>query len=211
WVAGLQTEGKAYVAGADNIAKFTDGRFSPAAQLTGRVAPLAFTPHPPVGAPPAADLVDRDKRSGLLLTDDDFGVHDMELPALDWAGALVVDAAAARAAGMSTVVTDFTAATAADAAAQWRAAHQTPATVAPGGDANAVLAWAHDLDLKQVVWLSPTVGPASDHLAGLDAKLTAGGVRLARHYRAWDRRAWPHATHGFFRFKKAIPGLVGAA
>ncbi|MEC8676536.1 MAG: FAD-binding domain-containing protein [Pseudomonadota bacterium] len=211
WVAGLQTEGKAYVAGADNIAKFTDGRFRPAGQLTGRVAPLAFTPHPPVGAPPAADLVDRDKRSGLLLTDDDFGVHDMELPALDWAGALVVDAAAARAADMSAVVTDFTAAAAADAAEQWRAIGGAPATVAAGADADAVLAWARDLDLRQIVWLTPTTGPASDHLAGLDAKLTAGGVRLARHYRAWDRRAWPHATHGFFRFKKAIPGLVGAA
>ena len=37
------------------------------------------------------------------------------------------------------------------------------------------------------------------------------GVRLARHYRAWDRRAWPHATHGFSALKSAIPGLVGVA
>ncbi|MEC8850564.1 MAG: hypothetical protein VXX43_01215, partial [Pseudomonadota bacterium] len=103
------------------------------------------------------------------------------------------------------------AAAAADAAEQWRAIGGAPATVAAGADADAVLAWARDLDLRQIVWLTPTTGPASDHLAGLDAKLTAGGVRLARHYRAWDRRAWPHATHGFFRFKKAIPGLVGAA
>ena len=45
WVAGLQTEGKAYIAGADNIAKFTDGRFRPAGQLTGRAAPW---PSPPI-------------------------------------------------------------------------------------------------------------------------------------------------------------------
>ena len=121
WVAGMQTQGKAYIAGAENIAKFTGGRFRPAGQLTGRAAPVAFIPHPPVGMPPAAGLVDRDERCGLLLTDDDFGVHDMELPALNWAGALVVDAAAARAANMSAVVTDFTAAAATDAAEQWRA------------------------------------------------------------------------------------------
>jgi deoxyribodipyrimidine photo-lyase len=28
--------------------------------------------------------------------------------------------------------------------------------------------------------------------------------------RDFDRRAWPHATAGFFKFKKKIPELVGA-
>ena len=28
-------------------------------------------------------------------------------------------------------------------------------------DADAVLAWARDLDLRQIVWLTPTTGPAS--------------------------------------------------
>ena len=31
---------------------------------------------------------------------------------------------------------------------------------------------------------------------------------LHRPLRAWDAVAWPHATAGYFRFRKAIPDIL---
>ncbi|BAU31831.1 deoxyribodipyrimidine photo-lyase [Microcella alkaliphila] len=51
WVAGLQTRGKTYQATADNIARFTDGRYRPRGLAT-TAEPLDGPPPPPAGAAP---------------------------------------------------------------------------------------------------------------------------------------------------------------
>jgi deoxyribodipyrimidine photo-lyase len=52
WVAGLQTRGKAYVARASNIARYTDGRFDPKGLLNETPMPLAGPAPPARRAPP---------------------------------------------------------------------------------------------------------------------------------------------------------------
>jgi hypothetical protein len=42
----------------------------------------------------------------------------------------------------------------------------------------------------------------------VEKALADAGITLARPIRDWDAAAWPHATHGFFRFKENIPDLV---
>jgi len=56
WVGGMQTVGKTYLARADNIAKYTDGRFNPK-DLAPFAAPLEGTPNPPAGPVPTSDMV----------------------------------------------------------------------------------------------------------------------------------------------------------
>ena len=144
-----------------NIAKFTDGRFP------GRPVDRPPRPWP---SPPSAGRRRRPPTwstatsVGLLLTDDDFGVQT-------WSCRRSIGPARWSSTPLPRVPPTcgggpFTAAAAADAAEQWRAIGGAPATVAAGADADAVLAWARDLDLRQIVWLTPTTGPASDHLAG---------------------------------------------
>ena len=56
WVAGLHTRGKNYVARADNIARYTQGRYNPAGQLDEDPAPLSEAePHTRKALPKAAD------------------------------------------------------------------------------------------------------------------------------------------------------------
>jgi deoxyribodipyrimidine photo-lyase len=52
WVAGLQTRGKHYVARAENIARFTGGRFDPRGQLEENPVPLDDGPPPPARCRP---------------------------------------------------------------------------------------------------------------------------------------------------------------
>ena len=46
--------------------------------------------------------------------------------------------------------------------------------------------------------------PVAEVLDRLEPALAAQGIRLARVLRPWDARLWPHATHGFFRFREAV-------
>ncbi|MEL6416153.1 MAG: FAD-binding domain-containing protein, partial [Pseudomonadota bacterium] len=71
WVAGLHTAGKTYLARADNIEKFTAGRFAPHGQLASTASALE-DPRPVSITPPKyaeADLIGR--RVGLLVTEED--------------------------------------------------------------------------------------------------------------------------------------------
>ena len=45
-------------------------------------------------------------------------------------------------------------------------------------------------------------------LAQAGQALQAEGLRLIQVRRGWDSRFWPHATAGFFAFRKQIPALL---
>jgi deoxyribodipyrimidine photo-lyase len=76
-------------------------------------------------------------------------------------------------------------------------------------DPETVADWAADAGFARLIVSHPPVGPAADALAVLDRELAARGIDLIRGIRPFDQAAWPHATHGFFRFKEHIPTLVG--
>ncbi|MEM7290260.1 MAG: DNA photolyase, partial [Pseudomonadota bacterium] len=60
---------------------------------------------------------------------------------------------------------------------------------------------------EQIVTAYAPVGPVSSLLEKLDQ---IGRFRVIQVQRSYDARAWPHATHGFFRFKNKIPDLLRA-
>ena len=190
WVAGIQTPGKHYLARAENIARYTEGRFNPRGQLNETAAPLDEPPPPSAGRLPPADRPPTG-RVGLLLHEDDLGF---------WPGGCEVAAVAVlsppEARGifpMGEAARRFTHAAIADAAG--------PAPlVTPEGLAD----WAASQNVARIVTPWAPVGWTRDALAG--ARL--GGLPLHRLRRPWDDACWPHATRGFFPFKTQIPRLI---
>ena len=77
----------------------------------------------------------------------------------------------------------------------------------PAPTCDAIGQWAQTHALDHIVTPYATVGPNAD----LISRLTCldGMPPLARILRDYDRAAWPHATHGFFRFRGNIPKLLG--
>ena len=67
---------------------------------------------------------------------------------------------------------------------------------------------AAGLGVAQVVAPYAPVGPTADALAQAAQALQAEGLRLIQVRRGWDSRFWPHATAGFFAFRKQIPALL---
>jgi len=217
WVAGLQTVGKTYLATADNIARYTDGRFRPRGLATVAHAVDDDAAVPPAGPAPVPEPLPRATRVALLLHEDDL--HAESLPTLP-PEVTVVGVAAPTAgeprsplAATAAVPARFTAAALADGLARAAAYCRSSGTAAPAEHLPAlhpdtVIAWLRGLGAEALLTPHAPVGPTRDRLDGLAAALRAEGIPLHRRLRGWDARAWPHAHRGFFPFKERIPALL---
>ena len=194
WVAGLHTPGKTFLATAENIARNTGGRFMPLGLATV-AAPVEGMANPAAGACPRGDWADPALRTVVLAHDDDLATD---------AGPAVSAAVLSSGNGRSPgTVAPGVRAFARAAGEDWLAQQAVPA----GGvmeEVAEVVAWAVASGAQQVVTPFAPVGPVAALLDRLDAALAAQGIRLARVIRPWDARLWPHATHGFYRFRAAV-------
>ncbi len=210
WVAGLQTRGKTYLARRANIARFTEGRFDPAGTLSTTAAALPSGPMPLPVAPPEPALPGRGLRSGLLVTEEDLGPG---LSRRDYAAAdrvAVLTATGRRSPfGVSPRVQAFAEGAVDDTL---RRGGLTAAVRVDHANTNdsvgRIVAWAVDRRLEQLVTPYVPAGPTAEATAELAEALAAKAIKLVPVLRDWDRRAWPHATHGFFPFRKQIPALI---
>ena len=186
WVAGLHTRGKPYAARAENIRRFTDGRFDPSG-LDESPAPLeeaevrAAVDLPPADPAPEGEVA-------LLLHLDDL--HPESLP-LGGARVARVGGSLASVEGASERVERADREAVADALA--RAAEHFGCPAVPVEDG-----WAGGLP---VVAAWAPVGPSA-------AALPPGCLRVRRR---WDDLVWPRATRGYFQVKAAIPRILDAA
>ncbi len=183
WVAGLHTRGKHYVARADNIRRYTEGRFDPAGldeypDSLDEEKPPREEKLDPADPPPTGEVA-------LLLHLDDL--HPESLP-LDGLTVRRVGGLIAHAPGASDQVRAADEAAMADGLAR-AAAHFGCEVRGFGPD------WAQKLP---VVTAWPPVGPSAEALPD-------GCLRVRR---AWDEAAWPLSTRGFFKLRSAIPRLL---
>lgn len=195
WVGGIQKQGKAYLAQPDNIAKYTQGRFRPEG-LAQVAAGLPYPPHPDRGPMPVSATIDATKPTGLIVTEDDLSpgwLLDRVAPA---ATAFVQTTDRRSPLQVAPLVTDFVAGAMRDCHTRFADRLGRVSVIS----ADALADWRKAEGLEQVVMAHPPVGPTADALRNVDA---------LRVLRAYDLDAWPHATHGFFRFKDAIPKLLG--
>jgi deoxyribodipyrimidine photo-lyase len=212
WVAGLQTAGKTYLASASNIARYTDGRFSPSGLATTARA-LSEEPLPPREPIESDDVVGTiGERVGLLLHEEDLEASTLlaEQPRLasPEATAVFADPVARSPFPVSDVVEAFTATAVDDAAERMLDARGRPAEVLADTLPSTVLRWAESEQLDTVVVPYAPVGPVHERLGVLRAALAAEGVSLVTARRRWDSAAWPYASRGFFPFRERIPALV---
>ena len=185
WVAGLHTRGKAYAAKAENIARYTEGRFTP----TGlNETPRALTEdvvHPLVALAPA----EPPPRGEVALV---LHLDDLHPESLDLADARVVrvDGVVAHADGADEQVRTADREAMTDALTRARAYFACEAGMSEEG-------WAGDLPLV-AAWAP--VGPSADALPS-----------CSRVRRGWDERAWALSSRGYFQLRSAIPQLLTAA
>ena len=182
WVAGLHTRGKPYAARAENIDRYTGGRYRPEGlneepEAVEEPDLPAAAPLPPAGPAPRGEVA-------LLLHVDDL--HPESLP-LDGAQVVRVGGLVAHADDAADRVRQADRDAMTDALARAGEHFGCPAAPVEEGWAEAlpvVAAWA-------------PVGPSAAALPP-----------CARVRRNWDNLAWPKATKGYFQVKTAIPRIL---
>ncbi|RZS59445.1 DNA photolyase-like FAD binding protein [Microcella putealis] len=207
WVAGLQTRGKTYQASAENIARYTDGRYRPRGLATTAEA-LDGPPPPPASAAPEPRPVTAG-RALLLLGEDDLHPESLPLGGVEVVGVVRPERGAPRGpGGAASGVQAFQRGALADAGQRASERFGCAESVIEEVTASALVALANEHDVDRIVTAYAPVGYAADALAAARAEAAAQGVTIETTLRGWDARAWPHATRGFFPFKERIAGLV---
>ena len=181
WVAGLQTKGKHYLATGENIEKYTHGRFSPR-NLDENATTLNDSRMMPEPAMPDFKFSCSYKgRIGLLITEEDARAEQwMEL-----------DFAAIAALNLSS--------------------YKSPLGIAKhvNNHVNKILQgyeiiddiknWKSRNNLDVIITAFTPQGHVNDFLKNYN---------ISKIVRTYDAVCWPHATKGFFKFKKSIPDLI---
>ena len=201
WVAGLHTEGKTYLATADNIKQYSDGRLNPQIQFATVPAEVSRSSRNPLAAPhqPLAPLPES-ARVGLLL-------HEEDLSARNWLGEQAKVSATAgfipqqsyQTQRIAQPVFDFRYNCMRDAL-DGRGAVYT--------QIDAVVAWAEQANIDVLLMAEPSIGIWNQVLPELQLALRNKDIRLVCQRHWWDDHFYPHAQAGFFRFKKAIPAAL---
>ena len=211
WVAGLQTRGKTYLARPDNIARYTEGRFRPANELSHTARPLEGPIHPAPAAAPRTVGWDGARATGLLLTEEDLHPDFLLGAECRYRGVAALTATGQRSPlEVAPPVLEFVDGAAADALDRLQDRVEIAAGADPDADqVDAIVGWARELGLQQIVTAYAPVGPAAGVLRVLSNALASHGIALVPVLRRWDELSWPHATRGFFQFREKIPKILG--
>ncbi|MEL6564433.1 MAG: FAD-binding domain-containing protein [Pseudomonadota bacterium] len=206
WVAGQQTPGKTYLARTSNISKYTEGRFAPKWQLAGEAVAVPGAPNPDRQPLRPSDVAAPTARTGLVLHDDDLSPgYLLEAGIAPVATACLNTRAHLSPLAVAPHVTAFADGALADVVARYKDRLGPVEDVEP--TVAALQDWARTHGLDQIVMADTPVGPNAALVA--DLMRSSDAVPIRRIRRSYDDAAWPHATHGFFRFKDKIPSLLG--
>jgi deoxyribodipyrimidine photo-lyase len=214
WVCGLQTKGKVYVATADNIERYTNGRYAPHGLVTGDTQPATeefLIPQPLELIRP--DRTAPGERTLLLVTDEDLFPESWGIPRRDVAGVVLVDTAEASD-GVGSLPVAWRRNAIDGSAQRLEAEFQSPIVKihrleGEGESIPARLqALLRDQGAISLSMMTPPVGPTLSLIEPILRELSKAGVTVRKLRRSWDDAFWPHATHGFFKLKERIPPVL---
>lgn len=197
WVAGLHTRGKTYLATPDNIARYTDGRFSPKG-LASLALPLDEPELPQAKGLPAAQHTPPNGRFGLLMHEEELHVPLSSPPESTALANMTPRSGGPACDRVITFITE---------AIEDAAIHHGATRIASLGTAN-VLRWCQSENLTTIATPYAPVGPVADAITILQQELEQHGISLLRLRRRYDTLVWPHCSKGFFALKEKIPSLV---
>jgi len=211
WVCGLQTQGKVYLATAENIERFTDGRYAPYKLLARETPPMSgsFTIYPmiPLTRP---DHHHAGEKTVLLVTDEDLLPEDWGIPKRDVTAIVLLNMPEAYP-GIGGLPVAWKRKALEGTASRLATEFQCPVLNLEGG-AESIASRLHILlsehGAQSLSMMTPPMGMTRSSVEPLMIKLEKEGVAVRRLRRPWDEAFWPHATHGFFKLKERIPSVL---
>jgi deoxyribodipyrimidine photo-lyase len=218
WVCGLQTKGKAYLATAENIERFTEGRHAPYGLLASEAPPIPADheiPKPDQLLP--RDIHQPGEKTILLITEEDLFPESWPIAPTDIQAVILIDTNNSRSDGawpISSLVSSYRSQALESTTVRLKASGYPAVTLVKGSgeESSASLQSLMTTHLPAakptVTMMRPSVGSIRSRIEPMVAKLAEEGISVRSLRRDWDETLWPHATHGFFRFKEQIPSVL---
>ena len=204
-VAGLHTRGKHYVATAENIRRFTHGRFNPVGQLNEQAESMyEITMRPAVREIPAAGEVHG--RVGILATEAFCNLNGL-VEAYQPVALGVLDTTEARSPGsVSQQVSRFSQ----GALLNLTECSPQPLTLMQLATLETQFCeWVQSHQLDSVLLLGVYPGIHQLVISQMIAGLPEGSrPHICYHQSEWQRALWPHAQAGFYKFRQQLPALL---
>ncbi len=199
WVAGLQTINKPYVATSDNIRYFTNGRFNPSGQLNEQVN-LNYTEqnnkHILKFIEPKRVEFRNIDQLGIILNKNDLTLnHIFENMKIAY------DCCIFSIKHENKLINKFNKNIIQDIL-------KNNKNFALFENYNQIINWLINKKIKNLILPYETVGNKILNNEKFKNKLKGLNINYHFFLRDWDRNAFPHATKGFFNFKKNIPNLI---
>jgi deoxyribodipyrimidine photo-lyase len=208
WVAGLHTKGKTYLARADNIETYTQGRFKPVG-LANKATALEEHNLAPLRRLPTATSSFPNGKIGVLITEE-----DLHLESFDTQHSQIIAVAGANSVAqrshfpVSAQVHSFTKAALSDTLTRIAAEHLCPVVELPDLTVDTVAVFAKQHQVQKLVTPYAPVGPVAERISILTVGLKVHDIELVQVRREFDSAAWPHGSKGFFAMREKIPALV---
>lgn len=208
WVAGLHSRGKSYLARADNISKYSDGRWTPKeSELASEATALTETPttsatrNLPKELPRATSAED----SILVIPADDLSL-ELSLEAVPGIKAVALLAPVLEM-GESPLVRTFAEQACSDALSRLQTATRAPraAMITSSEGLPCLLASS---GATSVILVTPGVGPDGRWQETVTAACADAELRAFQWRRPWDETLFPLARRGFFPFWQGAKAKV---
>ena len=218
WVCGLQTKGKVYQATSENIERYTNGRHAPHGLLVTEAVQIPAD-HP---IPNTRQLLPREihpqgEKTFLLVTEEDLYPESWCIPMADVEGVILIETpypSSDAATGISNLVSSFRSRALESTKLRMETSGYPSVTLLRGSMQEQrvnlrELLQTHQPAVKaSITMMGTTVGTTRMMIDPVLAQMKEAGISLRRLRREWDDALWPHATHGFFRFKEQIPSVL---
>ncbi len=203
WVAGLQTRGKIYVAKADNIRLFTNGKFFPEGELNEspifddslwkdheRSSQISYV------KPNFSTLED----IGVVINKNDLSFNSyLSEEKINFKGCIFHDPEYQPT--KSVFVKKFETELIEQLCLELPDYYFCETK-------GSLINWARSQKLKYLIFPFETVGNKYFSKSDFINELRSHNIEIIFHMRAWDKYAFPFATKGFFHFKKNISNLL---
>ncbi len=202
WVAGLQTLNKPYLASSDNISYFTKYRFNPKGQLNEKVISKYQNHHNnkivKFKQPERLQLKNSDEL-GIILNKNDLSINEIfDKQELTYHCCLFSTD------HENKLIREFQTKIDEDILNRNKNFCLTK-------NYQEIFCWLIEKKIKNLILPYETVGNKILNNHQFKNKLKKLDINYVFYLRDWDRNAFPHATKGFFKFKKNIPVLMNLA
>ena len=211
WVAGIQTKGKNYSASSSNIKTFTNNKYFPENQLEINPKPIITNEFFNIEINKFQSAsIDQSLEYGVVIYADDINIEDIpyfkDLRIKSFFTGQAKDILDDH--EISPLVSEFLDSILENKCTELKNKNDIEYFYSKNNFYTEYREWISENNIKNLLVIKPTVGNWLNIHTQIKDISNQNNINIVEIIKEYDTLTWPHATHGFFRFKEKIPKFL---